>query len=183
MKSPLDSELIEQSISLMQFDSFFHQPRIQELVEKAYRYCAPMEFFIQPASMSGKYHPKNELGVGGLIRHCKAGMVMARNLLPLYHFTVSEEDLIFAALALHDIGKPDKLHPLMAKLILEPISEEYYEELKLIIPLIESHMGQWDQFGKLPRPKTELEKFVHLCDYLASRKCITVDTDLEEDNQ
>lgn len=173
----LDTKLIEQTLKLMSFESFFQSDRICEFVKRAYRECVPLEVFIQPASMSGKYHPKYSLGVGGLLRHIKASMVLAKGLLPLYHFTASDADYMLAALALHDIAKPDKLHPLMVEPLLDPLKEEYYGEIERIIPLIESHMGQWDQFGKLPQPKSSMQSFVHLCDYLASRSYIIVDID------
>lgn len=44
---------------------------------------------------------------------------------------------------------------------------------------IASHMGQWNtdyKSGKeiLPKPSSPLQKFVHQCDYLASRKYLEV---------
>ena len=49
-----------------------------------------------------------------------------------------------------------------------------------------SHMGRWNtnEYNPdiiLPLPKTVEEKFVHMCDYLASRKFINVNFD-EENN-
>lgn len=44
----------------------------------------------------------------------------------------------------------------------------------VISRLIASHMGQWNRaFNSnvtLPKPKSDIQQFVHLCDYLASRK-------------
>lgn len=52
--------------------------------------------------------------------------------------------------------------------------KNYELQMNLIYDLIASHMGQWNTNDYvnivLPKPKTQLEKFVHLCDYLASRK-------------
>ena len=43
---------------------------------------------------------------------------------------------------------------------------------------ISSHMGQWNTDRKssvvLPLPTTKYQKFVHLCDYLSSRKFMNV---------
>lgn len=181
MQETLDTQVIEQSLELMNLSQFFHEKRMLEFVEKAYRFCAPMRFFLQPASSSGKYHPSYALGMGGLVRHTKAAMIMAKTLFPLYHFTPLEEDRIMGALALHDIAKPSKLHPLEVKALLEPITDEYYREVLFVVPLIETHMGKWDQFGKLPRPKSTSEKFVHLCDYLASRKEISIEINSREE--
>ena len=43
-----------------------------------------------------------------------------------------------------------------------------------------THMGQWNtdfKTGKeiMPKPKTRFQKFVHLCDYLASRKYVEME--------
>ena len=53
------------------------------------------------------------------------------------------------------------------------------EELRFIALAIGSHMGQWNSNKHepdiiLPKPKTEMQKIVHLADYLASRKDIDV---------
>ena len=53
-------------------------------------------------------------------------------------------------------------------------------QCKMICDLIASHMGKWNTGYKskteiLPKPKTELQKFVHTCDYLASRRYLDVD--------
>jgi len=182
MIEPLDTKLIEQTINLMSFESFFHSPDYVEFVESAYRSCVPIDFFIQPASSSGKYHPGYALGVGGLVRHTKAAMIVAKALFQTDNLSEKEEDLVMAALALHDIAKPSKLHPIEVKAILDPLMDDYYYIIKEIIPLIESHMGKWDQFGKLPQPKTTLQAFVHICDYLASRKNIIIDINYQEEN-
>ena len=48
---------------------------------------------------------------------------------------------------------------------------------------IKTHMGPWttDYSGNevLERPQTKYQNFVHMCDYLASRKCILVPFDKE----
>lgn len=51
------------------------------------------------------------------------------------------------------------------------------EELRVICNCIASHMGEWNkdyrtQKEVLPKPQKGIEKFVHMCDYLASRKCL-----------
>ena len=58
-------------------------------------------------------------------------------------------------------------------------------ERKLVEDVIKTHMGPWttDYNGNevLEKPKTKYQNFVHMCDYLASRKCILIPFD-EEDN-
>lgn len=91
MRETLDTKLLEQSISIMELDQFFHSRRMQLFVERAYRTCVPMDFFTQPASSSGKYHPSYALGVGGLVRHTKAAMIMAKMLFPLIIFHLGKK--------------------------------------------------------------------------------------------
>ena len=180
MYEPLDTRIVEQTLKLMSFESLFNDPIYVEFVESAYRSCVPIEFFIQPASSSGKYHPGYALGVGGLVRHTKATLIIAKMLFRTFNFSKEDEDLVFAALALHDIAKPSKLHPIEVKPLLDPLMDDYYDIIKKVLPLIESHMGKGDQFGRLPQPKTPLQTIVHICDYLASRKNIYIDLDYQE---
>lgn len=158
----------------------FLEPILEQIDNKGIReftynalQLVPIDFFRQPASSTGKYHPNYSLGVGGLLRHTKAACVLALDLFNIYDFRPKKQDMILSALILHDTEKPDKLHPILVKRRLESLNEFYWFDD--IIELIEAHMGQWNHFGKLPKPTTEAERFVHLCDYLASRKEITVE--------
>lgn len=130
------------------------------------------EFFYIPASNSGKYHPGYALGIGGLLRHTKSCLLLAVELFTIHKFKPEVQDYILSALALHDIEKPSKTHPIEVKLRLEALRD--LKTFCKVIPLIESHMGQFDMYGKLPRPKTRAQKYVHLVDYLASRNFIEV---------
>ena len=145
------------------------------------------------ASSTGKYHPAYSLGEGGLVRHTKAAVKLANDLLTLelYAKLVPHRDEIIAALILHDSVKKgmngNKFttidHPLEAsKLVRECANKSYLGEsvhVDNICNNIESHMGQWnkDRFGNeiMPKPRTLEQKFVHLCDYLASRRYITIE--------
>lgn len=55
------------------------------------------------------------------------------------------------------------------------------EEIELLCSVIRTHMGPWtqDYNGEevLEAPKTKYQNFVHMCDYLASRKCLLVPFD------
>jgi len=149
------------------------QYSIRNFVVTAFAKYVPPEFWILPASMSGKFHPDMDKGLGGLVRHTKADCLVALDLFPLYPgFDEYHQSLILAALLLHDICKPDILHPIQVAKQLWPLRG--YDFYPTIINLIESHMGQWDQKCKLPRPKTNIQKFVHLCDYIASRNDISL---------
>lgn len=152
------------------------------------------EFYHAPASTTGKYHPEYSLGDGGLYRHTCAAVRIAecmRNNTTIHGFTDLEFDYVIAALILHDTCKCGKKwdskytkhgHPLMAsEFVIEVVTDvEFCEN---VCPLIESHMGQWTTCKwdktELPYPETEGQMFVHMCDYLASRKFIEINFDKE----
>lgn len=154
----------------------------------------PDYFFKVAASSTGKYHPEFSLGDGGLLRHTKAAVRIAYELLNDSciggKYTSREKDLMIIALALHDgikHGIPeDKYtradHPLLAsKYVRESKNnlEMNDEDIDFICEVIESHMGPWNThpYTKeeiLPIPKNKYQNFVHMCDYLASRKFLDI---------
>lgn len=153
----------------------------------------PDYFFTIPASSTGKYHPSFSLGDGGLVRHVKAAMKIAYDILENesigYVFTDDEKDMILIAILLHDgvkEGIPQGKytifdHPIVvADLIRENKSKTTLTdfEVKMITEMIESHMGQWNTnpYSKvvLPKPKNKYQKFVHMCDFLSSRKYLDI---------
>lgn len=154
---------------------------------------APEYFFEIPASSTGKYHPQYALGPGGLIRHTKAAVIISQDLLRLDMFASLRimNDEIVAALILHDCCKNGRSggvytttdHPLQASKFLQETADKMcisdFPFVKTIRDLIETHMGQWTSDFKtgvevLQKPSTHAQKFVHICDYLASRKTLTV---------
>ncbi len=156
----------------------------------------PDYFFEVPASSTGKYHPKYALGEGGLVRHTKAAVRMAYELLsdPVIggKYTSREKDLMIIALILHDGLKSGKEksqytkveHPLLASEHIKDNMDNLSmndEDIEFVCDVIESHMGPWnkdfDGNEVLPLPKTKYQNFVHMCDYLASRKFINVEFD------
>lgn len=177
----ITANLIQQSFEVMSLESRFHSEEWFQFTMVALGTYAPMKFFYLPASSSGRYHQGYELGVGGLVRHTVAAMEVARTLFTIYDFSEEEQDRVVSALALHDICKPSKTHPIEVGLVLEPLRDQYHDKVEEVVSLIRTHHGQWDHYGKMPRPKTELQKFVHLCDYLASRKNIAVDINYKEE--
>ena len=156
----------------------------------------PDYFFTIPAASTGKYHPAYAQGEGGLLRHSKAAMRIGYELLsnPAIgdKYTDLEKDLMLMALLLHDglkLGLSQEKytrfdHPiLMANFVLEEADnlEVSKEEAKFVADVIKTHMGVWttDYNGNevLEKPKTKYQNFVHMCDYLASRKCILLPFD------
>lgn len=155
----------------------------------------PDYFFEIPASSTGKYHPDFASTSHGLVKHTKVAVRIAKELLDnpgLNNFTDDEKDIIIMALILHDGCKSGMVkekytrfdHPLI---ICDLINENRSKlslndgEVNLLTKIISSHMGIWnkDYNGNevLPIPKDKYQRFVHLCDYLSSKKFIDVKFD------
>ena len=68
----------------------------------------PDHFWEDGASSSGKYHPKFSQGVGGLVRHTKAVVMFAEELLRMSSYAYMKEeykDYVIAACIIHDTMK------------------------------------------------------------------------------
>ncbi len=160
----------------------------------------PDYFFLVPAASTGKYHPEYAQGEGGLLRHSKAAFRIGYELLsnPIIgdKYTSDEKDLMLMGLLIHDglkLGKEDSKytkfdHPILMANYIEEQKDNLElsdEQRKLVCAVIKTHMGPWtiDYQGRevLEKPKTKYQSFVHMCDYLASRKCILIPFD-DEDN-
>ena len=150
----------------------------------------PDYFFTIPASSTGAYHPKFAGTNHGLVKHTKVAVRIAYDLFEVNDiFTDEDKDLIIMALIMHDGLKKGLVeekytcfdHPLLvSKLIMEHAKElkmDIYNVRKMCC-MIESHMGKWNtnKYSKvvLPVPNDKYERFVHMCDYLASRKYLDV---------
>lgn len=154
----------------------------------------PDYFFKVAASSTGKYHPEFSLGDGGLLRHTKAAIRIAYELLNDSciggKYSNREKDLMIIALALHDgikHGNPEEKftradHPLLACKYIRDNKNNLKmkdEDIDFICEVIEAHMGPWNThpYTKeeiLPIPKNKFQNFVHMCDYLASRKFLDI---------
>ncbi len=160
----------------------------------------PDYFFEVPASSTGKYHPEYALGEGGLLRHTKAAVRIAYELLndPCIgdKYTQDEKDLMIMALILHD-GLKSGLnhekytrfdHPILIADYIMDNEEDLgleVEKIEFLCDAVKTHMGSWttDYNGVdvLEKPKTKYQNFVHMCDFLASRKCLLVPFDKNDD--
>lgn len=158
----------------------------------------PDYFWEIPASSSGKYHPTFDNVKGGLINHTIMCCEIALELFRLDMFNCDIQDgsflNILIALIIHDSfksGYTDTKHTIYAhpSIAADEFFDTFnwylknYDEInnntitggakidltqtvKEISSLIQTHMGQW--FRDVPT--TSEQKFVHLCDYIASRK-------------
>lgn len=156
----------------------------------------PPYFAKIPASSTGKYHPTYALGEGGLVRHTKAAVQIAEMLLQLEQNSdlAKYHDEIISALIIHDTYKQGDgstghtvfEHPNIAsdkfiEFMAEHKSPCRISQIQCIRLLVRSHMGQWNTSKyssvRLEKPITKEQQFVHMCDYLASRKNIIVEVE------
>ncbi len=151
------------------------------------------------ASSTGKYHPAYSLGDGGLMRHQVAVVRFLNFFLELEQYgsklSSRERDLIRLAGFIHDGRKSGSQedyesskytrfnHPVLMADVVRSFDGKYLsnEEIELVADTISKHMGQWNVDNKtnfeLPKPNNKYARMVHVADYLASRKCLTMDFD------
>lgn len=66
---------------------------------------APEGFWTTPCSGSGKYHPPENQGNGGLIRHLLKCVIIAKDLCKFMNLSERDKDIVLASAILHDIKK------------------------------------------------------------------------------
>lgn len=176
---------------------YISNPRYKENI-KILINLLPDYFFIVPASSTGKYHPAFALGDGGLVRHTKVAVRIAREMFLDESITGSysnnEKDLMIMALLLHDglksgLKKSEYTsfdHPLLVCNYIKENKDKLTlkeNEINFITNVISSHMGPWNtntySNAILPKPENSRQRFVHMCDFLASRKFLDVKFDKE----
>ena len=153
--------------------------------------------------------PAYTLGEDGLIKHTKAAVKIAKDLLSLEQNSHLPKDEIIAALILHELILHDGSnymvaeHPLYAVDFIEQKFEDFefevdcgdLDELREQVTNIQRLncsliLNEWSnsEASKMMRvnimtlirshkPQEEDEKFVRICDYLASRKYLTCEVD------
>jgi len=154
----------------------------------------PDYFFEVPASSTGKYHPSFSQGEGGLVRHTKVAANIANELLNNNSiigepFTPKEKDLMILCILVHDGLKSGLIkqkytvfeHPILIGNYIKENNDKLNftdKELEFITTTISTHMGEWtkDYNGNevLERPHNKYQKFVHMCDFLSSKKFLNV---------
>lgn len=156
----------------------------------------PDYFWTDGASSSGKYHPQFSQGEGGLVRHTKAVVMFAEELLKMNTYAYMREeykDYVIAACILHDtikygmgeeINKDEyRNHARNAADAFKQWCEDYdYTPSEILLNAIISHMGQWST-DKNDRPFSPVDRCVHMADYMASRSFIDVPCIVNEYNE
>lgn len=154
-------------------------PSIRKFVRTALNY-AHDEFWLVPSSSSGQYHPPEDQGEGGLIRHLIKASEVAYSLANFYDLNEQNRDIVVSASMIHDIQKngipwgtkTDYTHGLIAYQWLDRFNLKQSCKDK-IRRCVRYHMGRWcSPSGEIKRathPSTN-ELIVQLADYMASRK-------------
>ena len=156
----------------------------------------PDYFFNVPASSTGKFHPSFALGDGGLVRHTKVAVRIAYEMFNDESITgaysKNEKDLMILSLIMHDglksgLEKSEYTkfeHPILVcdHIMKNKDKLDFTDkEIEFICHVISSHMGPWNTNNYsdiiLPKPESKFQRFVHMCDFLASRKFLDVKFD------
>jgi len=141
-----------------------------------------------PASTSGKYHPIDELGPDGTIIHTKKVVTVAYELCRAMECEHNRDEIL-AACIIHDLRKKGKVsttghtlkeHPNLAAELVEEVQSDTQmlsnKSFKIIKNSVGYHYGQWgtDPWVKPLTEYTLEEQCVFLSDYIASKKCFSV---------
>lgn len=170
-------EFFEREIQLIQSEDY------RDFVRWYFNTCVGAWFWKSGASSSGKYHPQFTKGEGGLVKHTRAVVMVCDELLRMssYAYMKAEfKDYAIMACLLHDTNKYGaqdeedkdcyKDHGAIAAESVNNAWRVFFSEPapELLKMAIRSHMGQWVE-DKEDRPFTNIDRLVHLSDYIASR--------------
>lgn len=180
-------KLFERELSLIKDEEL-------RMVVKSYlQDRTPDYFWTDGASASGKFHPQFSHGIGGLVRHTKAVVMFAEELLRMSSYAYMREeykDYVIAACILHDTAKYGldeeinkdeyKNHARNAAYAFKMWARECdYHPSEFLLNAIAAHMGQWST-DREDRPFTSVDRCVHMADYMASRSFIDIPAITEE---
>ena len=136
--------------------------------------------------------------MGGLARHTVALVRILNHIFGVESiankYTSRERDLLRTAGIVHDMQKSGTQedyekskytkfdHPLRAASMVRKMSGLSEDEKEYIASIVETHMGAFNTDKRnpgivLPKPETDAQILLHLCDYLASRKDIEIKFD------
>ena len=174
------SQFFEREINLIQSEDY------REFIRYYLDEHVPDYFWKIGASSSGKYHPVFSQGEGGLVRHTKAVVMFAEELLRMSSYAYMKDefkDYVIMACIVHDTCKYGmnefnkdeyKEHAANAAFLVSSIWNGYFDFPcpDYFHDAIKSHMGQWSE--KEDRPFTSIDRCVHMADYMASRSFIDI---------
>lgn len=179
--------------------NYINNPRYKKSAEVLVN-LLPDYFFSVPASSTGKYHPSFAAGDKGLLKHTKVAVRIAKEFFTDESITGAysnnEKDLMILALIMHDglksgLEKSEYTkfeHPLLVCDFIKENKEMLElndKEIEFLCHVISSHMGPWNTNNYsnvvLPKPQSTHQRFVHMCDFLASKKFLDVKFDEKGD--
>lgn len=155
----------------------------------------PAYFWTVGASASGKFHPVFSQGNGGLVRHTKAVVMFAQELLRMSSYSYlpdAYKDYIIAACLIHDCAKYGmademdkdayKAHAPNGAKQFDNFMVEFYgvHAPEKLLDAVRTHMGQWSE--REDKPFSPIDRCVHMADYMASRSFIDIPAIVEEYN-
>lgn len=155
-------------------------PNVKNAVSEAVAQAQP-QFFQAPSSSSGRYHPADEINVGGLLAHSVRDMVVGGWLADYFQLSAQQKDTIQGALLIHDIqkggipwGSYDSSHGPDGADWFKQFEAGNGQEAVEIELLVRNHMAQWNRPTATP-PQTLDEQIVSYADYLAALDDVYVD--------
>lgn len=131
-----------------------------------------------PSSKSGRYHPPDEQGEDGLIRHCRKVCWWVIEFCKENKFSDDTRDAMLIAAFMHDYARnlgSYRNHGLLSwKFVGKTVEYSDYGDIRDIVNKIKrfsaTHMNHWD--FKAPQPRTIEDYTFAMCDYAASRELI-----------
>lgn len=182
------SEHFERELSLIK------SPVLRDMVREYMDAWVPEYFWKIGASASGKHHPIFAQGNGGLVRHTKAVVMFAEELLKMSSYAYMRDDYkdyVIAACIIHDTckyGRGDEMDKTAYAQHAPNAANNFnlfccsvwsYPAPEMLLGAIRSHMGQWST-DKDDRPFTQIDRCVHMADYMASRSFIDIPNLIQE---
>ncbi len=168
LKKMLYSQLVE--ISDLEVRGF-----VKEVLDNA-----PEGFWNTPCSGSGKYHPPENQGNGGLIRHLLKCLECAKDLCRYFGLSQEDRDVVLGSIFLHDIKKNGDPWGEVTDMEHGKIGAEFLDNFKLKEPqkteiknCVRYHLfgftGTKEDIERASKP-TKKEMIVQMTDLFCSRK-------------
>lgn len=159
-------------------------------------------FWDAPATITTKYSPPDEHGMGGLITHTKRVVRLVVLLCDSYSYVGYEKDIVLAAALLHDLTKVvqerddeephyDIMYPYTIDRFIKFVRMDdsvhasddqsstmfiTEEAAMLIMRLVHCHMGPWSPIPET-YPITNMEMLLHIADHMATKLHYIIDGD------
>jgi len=173
--------------------------RLKKAVLKAYSMYGYKLYFL-PSSLTGRHHPPDERGIGGLKAHIEKMCWFLDGVADEFKYSDEVRDMLFTAAYFHDLGKvkqttvsqevsyPEKGQPkrevkvirnvggldlhsiISAKMAREFLEKEGVKEETIQTVCNLVARHMSHWYPKLPLPQTELEKMFALADFIVARE-------------